>query len=380
MSNLVFDHVTTGNLNLRMQRRVARGTVITVLPKGTPVALVPNILIQDGDHHWRVALTRDGYVGWLDARFVAPVVTHAAPRSTFGLHYYPDNPDRTGVLRIAEDSALMGATVVNDYTFANELAARRVPYVVYRAGVTTSDPAPVLSGTTADIEVGYNWFFSAPYWTSNRLTDQSVILQLTNENLFSESLPFYDAYFYVGIIRAADEVKRRVVIFNDPVGTPHMWRDQAGNWQSPVWVKRTPALRACLYHADGRPRLESEQHFVGYHAYSAPGYGLASDEKDWIWYAGRWSALYETVPQFQPPLLLTEYGSFEADVMLMPHGIQSVITDVERSIALLRRYPVVKAFMYWTVGGGETGWAKSRIDAALPALREVARRALILSG
>lgn len=374
---LPFDHRTTTRVYLRSERRVARWTAVALLETGTLVHVVPSVVYQDGAYNWRIAVTQGGKVGWIDGTYLKPIRDESpAPppnRNTFGLHYYPDNPDLNQMLAMADEGLLTGVTVVNDVNVANEFAKRNVPYVVYRAGVTNSDPHPPIKGDESDIEVGYNWFYRTSLWAMNAQADPRIILQLTNENKFPDALPFYDNFFYIGALRAADEQKRRLVIFNDAVGNPHMWRDGTGNWQSLVWQKRTGALRACLYESNGKPRLEKERHFVGYHAYSRPGGKLASDPEDWIWYGGRWSALYETVEAYQPPLLLTEYGSFEADVALMPDGHGGVVTDIARSLPLLAAYPQVKAFMYWTVGGGKTGWEKSRIDPALPAIADVVR-------
>lgn len=355
---------TTTRLNLRAE---PGGQVVRVLAANTTIARLPLEAVSANNTTWWAVLASDRQtLGWCASQFLRPDSPQRGRRSTFGLHYYPYGADLNGLYSLAEQGLLVGVTVVNDYTVANRLVGLGVPYVVYRAGVDGTEYAPEITGTEKDIEIGLNWFFHPRYWTDNQRTDPRVILQVGNEFGLNEELPNYDAYFWEGVIQAADSVGRRVCIFNDFCGTPKMWFDQ-GRYHSPAWMKRTRALRACLYDQSGR--LRTEPHFVGIHAYSRPGPKLASDPHEWEWGAGYFVGLYSTVPQYQPPILLTEYGSHDADVTAMPEGLQSVVKDIRDSLPILERYPTVKAFMYWTLGQ----WRKSSIDAALPQIAGVVR-------
>ncbi|MDL1924310.1 hypothetical protein FBQ95_17030 [Chloroflexi bacterium CFX3] len=360
--------ITTDSLRLRLEPNT-NSTVLKVLPVGTRLQELPIATESANNLTWQaVYLPSAKLMGWCATRWLRPGQPTPQPkRSTFGLHYYPYGGADIGALyALAGEGLLRGVTVVNDYNVANNLVDLNVPYVVFRAGVDSTEYRPTLTGTSSDVDIGKAWFYHSRYWVDNQKTDPRVILQVGNEFGLDESLPMYDNYFWEGVLQAADAEGRIMCIFNDFCGTPKMWFDRDG-YHSPVWQKRERVLRACLVDQAGNQR--TKPHFVGIHAYSKPGPNLASDPVEWEWGAGYWRGLYSTTPQYQPPLLLTEYGSHDADVERMPEGLQSVVKDVADSLPLLAGYPVVKAFMYWTMGG----WNKSKIDAALPALRLVVR-------
>mgnify|MGYP005856132017 CR=1 FL=1 len=356
-------------LNLRSSPRIAQN-VSRTLPKGTRVISLQQRHIAN-NYEWLLVLLEDYTVGWVALRSeFLQAESAAAVRNTFGLHYYPYGADPSALLDAAGQGLLQMVTVVNDVDVAERALAKGVPYVVLRVGVSENEPVPPISGTQADYQIGWDWFFSERLWQPVQHANPRLILQLHNESNFNENLPAFDNFFTLGCIAAADSVGRRLAVFNDAVGNPHMWYED-GRYHSTTWLKRTDALRACLYTASGSRRAVGQQHFVSYHAYSRPGAHRASELTAREWYAGRFEGLYSVVPQFQPPLLLTEYGSYDASVPAMG-GYAAVAQDVKDSMLWLQNVPNVVAFAYWTIGQ----WQDSAIDNGLPLILSTVRSVL----
>lgn len=316
------------------------------------------IWMQTVDQNWiasSVAASGVIYAAHVHQPDVPPTEQPLATGLKFGLHVYPYGRfDLTKCVEIAKLGLLKMVTVVNKLDVAHKfLSTGKVPYVVFRPNVPADDnyPGATRQDAIAWMEQCYPMFKNA---------DKQIIISLSNWDVQEDK---DDTAFWLAIMDMLDSLGYRGVVFNDQVGTPHMY--QVGNkWISPKWTQRAPVLRRCLYYADGSPKPEDKQSFVGYHSYSAPGPYLASDIHDRIFYGERFAALYSVVPEYQPPLLLTEHGSFDADYQAMG-GLFALLRDIRGSEEYLSKYPYVKAYAYWTAGE----WNKSGFDADLTSIQ-----------
>jgi murein DD-endopeptidase MepM/ murein hydrolase activator NlpD len=384
--------VTVNALNLRSAPRIEPSNIIGALRRGEVVQTTG--FIDEAGYRWRRIPERGSLAAerTLDGKttFMAAGTPTASTRYRLaGVHVVESQAPIGELEAMARDGMFALVVVNNNVALANSLYTAGVPYVVYRVVDTGHDPFPILTGIPArDREIGYEYFFrgvtapGAVKWERNRQTAPGVILQYTNEWHHPNDGPFYE-----GLIAAADQQGRRLVILNDAVGNPHMWREGRdprtgivrrsddrsvpddvrahianapdARWRSTDWEQRRGALRACLVNADGTPRPAHWQHFVGYHAYGRPYSFAAADEQDRVWFAGRIVELYSIFPEFQPPVLLTEYGPYDARFM----GVERTLDDIERGEKWLSKYPYIKGFAYWTAGvWPETG---SGINEAL---------------
>lgn len=386
--------VTTRSLNLRSAPRIEPGTVIGSLAQGTVVQTAG--FIDEAGHRWRIIPDLGGVAAERTLSGSATYMQAGTPQPAAsgryrlaGVHVVEAQAPIGEIVAMARDGLFALVVVNNNVGLANAVSEAGVPYVVYRVVDTGHDPFPILSGIPArDREIGYEYFFrgvtapGAVKWERNRQTHPAVILQYANEWHHPNDGPFYE-----GLIAAADEQGRRVVILNDAVGNPHMWRegrdprtgivrrsddqtlprdirdhianDPASRWRSTDWEQRRGALYACLYDKAGRARAVGRQHFVGYHSYGRPYSFAAADVQDRVWFAGRIIELYSIFPEYRPPVLLTEHGPYDARFM----GAERTLDDIERSEKWLSAYPYIKGFAYWTAGvWPETG---SGINEAL---------------
>jgi hypothetical protein len=269
--------------------------------------------------------------------YIAPV--------KFGLHIHEGAPVDT-ILALVDAGKLAGATIINNGDLANRLVGK-VPYVVLRKVWTDHDPP---TATVNDQAAGYALFKSDRFWRScYEMADPRVILQYGNEENY-----FSDGEFYIGLMKAAAANGRKVVIFNDSVGTT----------EDEHWLSRASALRYAAQHG----------HYVGMHAYGridADYHPLTAldNSDDWRWYGGRWEHLYSLMPDVQPPLILTEVGPGKSQVQ-REMGIEAWNTDraeMERRAAAL---PYLKMYAWWTAGASNPayGFAGDSIDDWLTSL------------
>lgn len=243
------------------------------------------------------------------------------------------------MLRLAETGALAGVTVINDVGLANALVDK-VRYVVLRMAWSDHDPTTIHENSEAD---GRRQFVEPRFWWSYAQADPRVILQYGNEeNIFA------DDKFYIGLMKEAEAHGRKVCIFNDSVGTTEDYH----------WQWRTDAL---IYAAD-------HGHYVGLHAYGYTKDGkyhplVAWDNPgDWRWYGGRWKHLYDTMPDVQPKLILTEAGagSFQQSA-----GAENWRRDVAAMDEFVKSVHYLCSFNWWTMGGEGVGFDLDSLDGWL---------------
>jgi hypothetical protein len=231
-----------------------------------------------------------------------------------GLHFHY-SPNFDLVRALARAGRLAGITIIDDTDFASSLVGH-VPYVVLRKyGMEHR---------------GYVEYGAAP----------GVIYQFDNEQQMDP-----DNDYYLDIMREADRRGRKVVIFNDAVGTTEDDR----------WLRRTEALKYAKAHG----------HFVGLHAYGDTtkgdnNYCPMTDPSSWRWFAGRYEHLYSLQPpEAQPDLILTECGAggFQLNATL-----DQWLADVRRMNELAQRAPYLKAFNWWTMARPGLGFDRDILD------------------
>jgi len=246
-------------------------------------------------------------------------------------------------MTLARAGKLAGATIINNLGLASALLPL-VPYVVLRICRTDHD-APTATNNTED--AGRACFVDPFFWSVYAGADSRLILQYGNEENQQ-----HDGSFYVGLMKAADEHGRKVVIFNDSVGAT----------TDDMWHGRREALVFAKAHG----------HFVGLHAYGEIDgtYHPATAWDDpgmWQWFAGRFEHLYNLMPaEAQPDLLLTEWGAggYQQDA-----GLDNWLRDVRTMQAWSVKWPYLKGWFAWTVGGaGLYGFGRDTLDGWLAAL------------
>jgi hypothetical protein len=277
----------------------------------------------------------------------------------FGLHVH-EQADLDSIRALARAGLLSSITVINNAAFANEMAGV-VPYVIFRQVWSVSDPQPNIRGDSGDERRGMDWYNDSRFWASKQ-TDRRVILQFANE----QNMGHIDNKFYLGLMKAADADGRKVVIFNDPVGSDdHYSFDLAkGRFTSPSWNARKEARQYALDHG----------HCVGMHVYGAIDANFHpvsafDDEGAWWWYAGRVFGFYMSDPDCQPPLILTEIGPGKAEWQ-QKSGYSALWKDIMAFEARIKAYPFLKAYNWWTAGACSPMWGfeGACIDAWFPQL------------
>lgn len=240
--------------------------------------------------------------------------------------------------------------MISDVGLANWLL-QHVPIVIFRQVYTDHDPLPEFRNDNDDYRLGWNWFFRPELWGPGQQCDPRVYLQIANEQNRVD-----DAKFYVGVMKAAESVGRRVVIFNDSVG----------NIEPEEWPQRREALVYAKQHG----------HLVGIHAYGNTKdvvlhpVSAFDDEGAWPYFGGRVFRHYQAVGgDAQPDLVITECGPGKAELQ-KDAGFEAMWRDVEAFAARTARYPYLKAWNWWTAGASrrDLGFPGATIDPWLQLL------------
>lgn len=346
---------TTANLRLRSAPGSEHST-LAVLPNGQVVTIYDGVEYTGPDRTWSY-VTGPG-LGWVAREFLT---TGSAPpppppvSRRFGLHIHQGSPNegavKAQIMSMAQAGKLAGVTVINDWQFANALCPF-VPYTVLRRVEGAFDPGPPYTGGPGDIETGRVYFTNDFHWGMYQHADPRVILQYGNENNLS-----HDGWLYQGLMSAANDHGRKVVIFNDSVGATELTFDSQDRPHSEQWARRRDAMVYAIQHG----------HFVGMHTYGQIDAFFhpvsASDSPGaWRWYGGRFKYLYDTMPDVQPPLLLTEKGPGKSELQ-RSMGFDVYWADHNAFEALIAALNYLKAYMDWTTGGqGPYGFEGDSLD------------------
>jgi hypothetical protein len=356
---------TTANLRLR----TAPGTqyeTLSILPSGFSLTVYDELKYTDPALAWAYAVTSRGN-GWVAQQYLTsggppPPPPPPPTGRRWGAHIHQGSPNEGAVkneLRaIARAGKMKGFVAINDWIFASELLSYPgVEYGVLRKVAGPYDPGPDYAGDSADFGRGYRFFTNKFHWEEMYANaDPGLILQYNNENNLS-----HDGEFFRGLMTAASEKGRKVVIFNDSVGATELFFDAQGRPQSPQWARRREAMIMAIELG----------HFVGMHTYGQIDAFFhpvsASDSPGaWPWYGGRFEQLYASMPDVQPPLLLNEKGPGKSELQ-RAMGFEVYWADHVAFEAKVAHLPYLKCYMDWTTGGqGPYGFEGDSLDDWLP--------------
>jgi hypothetical protein len=346
---------TTTNLRLRAAPGLTYNT-LSVIPNNTAITVFDELRHTDADQVWRYTITGQG-VGWVAERYLTSGTTPT--RGRYGLHIHQGSPregeTKDHIRDLARRGKLAGFVVINDLPFANELI-QYCPYGVLRKVEGAYDPGPDYAGNSEDFGRGQRFFTNPFHWGLYATADPRLILQYANENNLS-----HDGWFYQGLMSAANDFGRKVVIFNDSVGATELTFDSNGQPHSEQWARRRDAMVFAIQHG----------HFVGMHTYGQIDAFFhpvsASDSPGaWPWYGGRFQYLYATMPDVQPPLLLTEKGPGKSELQ-RAMGFDTYWADHNAFETRIATLNYVKCYMDWTTGGyGAYGFEGDSLDEWLP--------------
>jgi hypothetical protein len=268
--------------------------------------------------------------------------------------------DYGAVREVAKAGKLASLTIIDNPPFGSEMA-QYVKYPIVRNVDGPYDQGPVIYGygDDRDIETGHKWYWRNDF-AASRDTDPRCIIQVANEQAADQ-----DGNFYIGVMLAAEDDKRKVLIFNDPTGwtefqiatrhlpkaavtdlrsKPEVVRQMLYERAARMWLGRRAALIHCRDHG----------HYVGLHVYgNIFGFHPLSafdNEADFQWWGGRPFKLYAQMPDVWPNLILSEAGAGDCNQQ-MNQGFDEWKKDFTTFDARTRQYPYLKAFNWWTCGG-----------------------------
>lgn len=256
---------------------------------------------------------------------------------------------------MAKAGQLVGATIINDWQFANELS-QYAPYVVLRRVQSAFDPGPPVHGDDADYQRGKDFFFDPFFWDMYQHASERVILQYNNENNHADANKFF-----LGLATSGTSVRRRVVIMNHSVGATDLTFDAQDRPQSPQWARHREVFQYCIAHG----------HFVGMHTYGQIDHAFhpvsATDNPGAArWYGLRFKYLYASMPDVQPDLLLNEKGPGKSELQRQM-GFEVYWADHLAFEGQIADLAYLKAYMDWETGGyGAYGFEGDALDEWMP--------------
>lgn len=260
----------------------------------------------------------------------------------------------------ANGTPLACITLISDPDLANRLADHTVvmfrqvwnQYERYNANLFFRGLDPNSdSGRQRAERLGYEFFYDRaghfPF-TERLRRDRPIYIKHRNETGWHP----LDAYFDIGVMKAANERGNKVAICGDSVGTPEIWQ----------WAQRAPALRFAMAHG----------HVCTLNEYGRenPPDSDVSDPLHIEWYGLRHRQFYAAVPaDCRPKLIIGETGSYDSTKF---RGAARVINDMRRYNELLLNDEYVIGYCYWTAGEW-SGFPLSSLDSALPEIEALVR-------
>lgn len=361
--------VTTQGLRYRSEVSLDNSTVLGYFNLGDTFKALN---IWYGTRYTWLQLDISGRKVWTAAQNRAGTEIYVTEISTnnrkYGVHVLntATDTDRAILLQMANAGVLSTVVVVDRGEICNELANAGVPTVIYRKYLNDSQNFPDIYGSTDDIQRGINFYDSmlasyTPYLHPN------VYIQGQNEQNHPN-----DGYWYDGVRIGAEKQNRKIVAFNDSVGSFDMNEVSPGKYFSQTWDNR--------YRSGVLKALKDGGHLVGYHGYGDKRGGPASeiwpngyrDDSAWPWFGGRACMIYDTqLPaDHKPNMVLTE--TFLLNANAQAYGQDWTISEFLTLNQRLQAYPYVIGFAGWTAGTWNVN-AQSSFSEYLPAIYDTLR-------